>query len=63
MVEDFLLEDEKFLQWKKDRGFRVTETTLVDFPLGEIRRLLGEPDGGLEHLTNRDHRALLAIID
>lgn len=61
MVKRFLLEDKEFLRWKEARGFRVTETTLVDFPLKDIRRLVGAD--GLESITNCDGGLVLPILD
>jgi hypothetical protein len=61
IVEKFLLEDQKFLQWKSRQNFRVTMTTLLGFDLDDLRLLIGA--GNLDNFCNVDERPILPILD
>ena len=60
-VQAFLLEDAEFLAWAQRRGFRVTETTLKEFPLYGIRSWIDAE--GLENVTNSDGQPVLPLLD
>ncbi|KAG4414534.1 hypothetical protein IFR04_012335 [Cadophora malorum] len=60
-VQQFMTEDEDFFIWKRRMNYRVTITTLRDFPVVRIRPLIGA--GGLEGVINVEGEAVLPILD
>jgi hypothetical protein len=59
-IQEFLCNDEIFLQWKVKQT-RVTVTTLVTLPLEGLREKIGA--GGLQDTKNLDGLPILPILD